>query len=243
MQPYDEEMYKNRHKTTLSSAQEIVPLVLDLIQPSSVIDIGCGVGTWLSVFKELGVNHVFGVDGDWVDKSLLQIPEDCFMSFDLRNPMRLEKKFDLVVSLEVAEHFPEELSENFVNILISLGPVILFSAAIPYQVGKIHLNEQWPDYWAKLFEKKGYLIVDCLRSKIWNNNNILYWYAQNMFIYAQEDYLSNNKLLKEEFSKNNNAQLSLVHPTLYTMYAKYLHHLWKIYLLLPSWVRRKFRRE
>jgi SAM-dependent methyltransferase len=124
----------------------VVPTVLRLVQPEPVVDVGCGDGAWLSVFRELGVNHRFGLDGDYVDRRLLQIPQDQFSATDLSLPFRLPCTFDLAVSLEVAEHLPPQSAEDFVDSLTRLAPVVLFSAAIPLQGGTHHLNEQWPDY-------------------------------------------------------------------------------------------------
>ena len=148
---YTDEVYGARQKSARQSAREIVPLVLNLIKPQSVIDVGCGVGTWLSVFKEYGVENFLGVDGDWLDKRMLEIPEERFLSFDLNKPFYVDKTFDLVVSLEVAEHLLPDSAETFIDSLTQLAPVILFSAAIPHQGGTSHINERWPDYWTKHF--------------------------------------------------------------------------------------------
>ena len=67
----------------------------------------------------------------------------------------MNRKFDLVLSLEVAEHLPSECAEAFVESLVNLGPVILFSAAIPYQGGENHVNEQWPEYWVGVLSGEG----------------------------------------------------------------------------------------
>src|ERR1039458_216669 len=40
--------------------------------------IGCGDGTWLSVFRKLAVDDILGIDGDYVTRDLLQIPQDRF---------------------------------------------------------------------------------------------------------------------------------------------------------------------
>jgi hypothetical protein len=55
--------------------------------------------------------------------------------------------------------------------LVSRGPVIVFSAAIPYQGGTNHTNEQWPEYWARHFSAKGYVPVDCVRRQICSRIN------------------------------------------------------------------------
>lgn len=194
------------------SAKQIVPLVLEILKIKSVIDVGCGVGTWLSVFKEYGVEDILGVDGNWVDKKMLQIPNDRFLSFDLTKPFRINRRFDLAISLEVAEHLSNEHAEAFVDSLVRLGPVILFSAAIPHQGGTGHLNEKWPDYWAEHFQKRGYVVIDYIRKKVWQNDNVEPWYAQNMLIFAEKTYKENNVLLKRAFENTFSSQLSIVHP-------------------------------
>jgi SAM-dependent methyltransferase len=215
---YSEDFYKLIGEYSQQSAKEIVPLVLKLIPCDRVIDVGCGDGTWLKVFKEHGVEEIVGVDGDYVSEDTLVIPKEQFISFDLQKPLKINKQFDLVVSLEVAEHLPAECAQTFIDSLTSLGPVILFSAAIPYQGGENHINEQWPDYWEKYFFEKDYVVIDCLRKKIWNNENVAYWYSQNIFIFAKRTYLETNILLKKELDNVVNTGdycLAVVHPKVY----------------------------
>ena len=221
LRPYDECYYRSVQEKSLRSAKEIVPIVLELIKPKSVIDVGCGVGIWLSVFKEYGVNDILGVDGYPMDRKMLQIPEECFLQFNLETLFRIDRKFDLVVSLEVAEHLPPKCAETFVDSLVQLGPVILFSAAIPFQeyTRKYHKNEQWPEYWSRLFQEKGYVVIDFLRKKLWRNDNVEFCYAQNVLIFAIQDYLECNAILKKAFENTSTSQLSIVHPKLYLEYA------------------------
>ena len=213
--PYTPAFYQKLMPNSRRSAEEIVPLILELLQPRNVVDVGCGVGTWLSVFKEHGIEDVFGVDGPWVERALLKIPQEQFSSLDLEKPFRIGRQFDLVMSVEVAEHLPKECAETFVDSLVRLGPVVLFSAAIPFQGGVNHVNEQWPDYWARCFREKGYAVIDCLRKRIWQNEKIEWWYAQNIFIFARADYLEAHPVLKKEFEATAASQLSLVHPKKY----------------------------
>ena len=216
LRPYTEEFYRDIEEGALRSAGELVPLVLQLVQPKSVVDVGCGAGAWLSVFVKYGVNDVLGVDGDWIDKKMLRIPEEQFMFFNLKQPLRLDRQFDLIVSLEVAEHLPSECAETFVDSLVRLGPVVLFSAAIPFQGGVDHINEQWPQYWMRLFQEKRYEVIDCIRKKIWENENVKWWYSQNVLLFARRDYLESNPLLKREFESTVVSQLSLIHPENYS---------------------------
>ena len=212
---YSNEFYETNKAGSSRSAGVVVPLVMDLINPNSVIDVGSGVGTWLSKFEDHGVKDITGVDGDYVDRSRLEIPENRFMAADLREPLHLARTFDLVVSLEVAEHLPSECAAEFIASLARLGNVVLFSAAIPYQGGTNHVNEQWPDYWARHFEANGFVPVDCIRRKIWRNTEVEWWYAQNLLVFVAEKMLSSYPRLQREFELMGADQLSVVHPQKY----------------------------
>jgi SAM-dependent methyltransferase len=214
---YEKEFYKTRQSGSRQSAKIIIPLIFDLVNPTSVIDIGCGVGTWLSVFEENGIEDFLGIDGQWLDKDLLMIPQEKFISSDLEKPIRINRRFDLVVSLEVAEHIHPENASSFVKSLVDLGPIILFSAAIPFQIGKHHVNEQWPEYWAKHFGEHNYVAIDAIRKRIWENDQVEYWYAQNILIFADKNYIKSHPILYSEMKNTVSSQLSLVHPKMYLL--------------------------
>jgi SAM-dependent methyltransferase len=233
-QSYNRDFYRAHESGSRQSAKEIVPLVLELIRPGSVVDVGSGTGTWLSVFKESGITDFLGVDGDWVDRDALEIPEDSFLSCDFTKPFRIERQFDLVVSLEVAEHLPLECAETFVESLINLGDVILFSAAIPCQGGTDHFNEQWPDYWANLFEQKGYITSDCIRDKVWQNDLVEWWYAQNTLVFIKRNSLEKYPLLKKEAEIRASRKLSIVHPRLYLELCRHFKTANEIGKLIPN---------
>lgn len=172
----------------LNAPKVIVPLILQYVQPQCVVDFGCGTGTWLHVFKNYGVQEVLGLDGSWYNKELLfkHITEQEFRCVDLETHVHLDKKYDLVVSLEVAEHISEKNADTFVQSLVLAGKIILFSAAFPGQGGFNHINEQWPSYWAKKFEQFDYHFHDVIRGKIWNNRDVDMWYKQNIFFVVHD---------------------------------------------------------
>ncbi len=198
------------------SARRIVPLLVNWFQPSSVVDVGCGAGTWLSVFRDMGVVDILGMDGSWVDQKNLEIPSQRFIAWDLRTPIRLQREFDLVVSLEVAQYLPEACANQFVDSLTRLGTIVLFSSAIPGQWGTHHRHEQWPGYWAERFRQRGYSAVDCIRHRIWEDDRVDWWYAQNSLLYIHEHVLKTLPPLNEY--KSTESPLALVHPQHYELY-------------------------
>jgi SAM-dependent methyltransferase len=208
--PYDRKFFDDQRLQGRRSAREIVPIVLEMIQPRSVVDVGCGVGAWLAVFKEYGVADVLGVDGAWVTRHSQLQPHE-YIERDLSQPVSLDRTFDLVVSLEVAEHLPAASAVPFVASLVRLGPVVLFSAAAPMQGGTHHLNEQWPDYWAAIFEKHGYQVVDCLRPLIWNNRGVEWYYAQNALLFVSKEQIGSIRIRKD-VGTIGAPPLALIHP-------------------------------
>lgn len=215
MKSYTREFYQAHSDGAQRSAEVIVPLVLSLINPRTVIDIGCGLGTWLMIFEQFGIRDVFGIDGDHVENSMLKIAPERFLAVDLTQSIWMDRQFDLAISLEVAEHLPESCAQTFVESLTRLSPVILFSGAIPFQGGTGHVNEQWPEYWAKHFSAKGYEAIDCIRKKVWHNEKVEWWYAQNILLYCRRDYLAMAPSLREELVNAQPGPLSLVHPKKY----------------------------
>ena len=164
----------------------IAPLVQERLQPGSVVDVGCGPGAWPAAWLALGVEDVAGVDGEHVRRSGLLFPDDRFVAHDLRRPLDLGRRFDLVLSLEVAQHVPEHASDAFLDTLVSLGPAVLFSAAVPHQGGDNHINEHWQSWWAERFERRGYVPHDVVRPLVWTNESVDWWYAQNAILYLEE---------------------------------------------------------
>jgi SAM-dependent methyltransferase len=185
-------------------------LVLDLVSPRRVVDVGCGMGSWLVVCKEHGITDVLGIDG-YVDRTWLKIPEDQFFVYDLRQPLRLDRQFDLAISVEVACNLPAECAETFVDSLARLAPVILFSAGVPFQRGWAHLNEQWPDYWVRRFKARGYVPVDILRQMLWEEDSVSWYYAQNMVFFVREQRLADYPKLRVGSTRVP----ALVHPRHY----------------------------
>ncbi|CAA9203644.1 hypothetical protein FLA105534_04824 [Flavobacterium bizetiae] len=202
------------------AALEIVPFIMELLEPKSVVDVGCGTGTWLKIFEKNGVNDILGIDGNYVDRKLLKINIDQFIDYDLEVFFESKKKYDLAISLEVAEHLREECSNVFVNTLSGLSDTIIFSAAIPNQGGQNHINEQEPKYWIDKFENLGFKLFDVLRPIYWNNQCVDSWYRQNLLVFTKDDTLNIRLKKLENFGGKH-----LVHPEISNAKYKRLEYL------------------
>lgn len=189
------------------SAAALVPHLLELAPVTSVVDIGCGRGWFLAEFLQHGVQDIYGIDSDVVSASQLHIPPDCFEARDLSEPFELDRRFDLAMSLEVAEHLPESSAASFVECLVALAPLVVFSAAVPGQRGLHHVNEQWPRYWIQLFARHGYQCRDVIRPAIWNDGRIAWWYRQNLLVFESSG----------SEASGTEQVLDLVHPELFSL--------------------------
>lgn len=186
---YPASFFDELEQTSLRSARRIVPLLIELLRPASVVDVGCGRGVWLSVFREHGVDDILGLDGAYVDPQTLRIPQAAFRAVDLEQPFSMTRSFDLVLCFEVAEHLAEDAADAFVDRVVALGPVIAFSAAIPHQPGRHHVNTQWPHYWVARFAAHRLHAFDPIRLRVWEDADVDYWYAQNMLVFAHDSVL------------------------------------------------------
>jgi SAM-dependent methyltransferase len=173
-------------KSAAPFLDSVVRVALGGRLPTSVLDVGCGPGVWLAEWRRLGVRDIVGVDGDYVPDNALAIPASAFRPTDISQPFDLGQRFDLVECLEVAEHVPEAHSETLIDNLCSHGDLIVFSAAIPGQGGRFHVNEQPYEYWRSKFETRGYSVFDSARRPVIGLKQIEPWYRFNTFVFANE---------------------------------------------------------
>jgi SAM-dependent methyltransferase len=186
---YNSEFYSYLASFATKSAEHIVTLLKAQLTIGSVADFGCGQGAWLSVWRKTGVS-VVGVDGPQVDQQNLMIDRKEFRVADLSlTQIDLGQRFDLVQSLEVAEHLPGERSADFIQVLTAHAPLVMFSAAVPGQGGMHHVNEQPLEYWRKKFRDRNYLPIDCIRPQVVGNRAVQKWYRYNIVLYAYEKFL------------------------------------------------------
>jgi hypothetical protein len=191
---YAPAFYQQRSEGSYRSAVLITEYLLSLYRPRSAIDLGCGAGGWLHALEEHGVADLLGVDGKHVLQRDMEIEPSRFRPHDLREPFSIDRRFDLAISTEVAEHLPETSATSFVESLTRLAPVVLFSAAIPGQPGINHINCQWPSYWADIFRRFGFDAYDCIRPVVWDDERIDWWYRQNLVLYANDGALFSEPL-------------------------------------------------
>jgi SAM-dependent methyltransferase len=209
---YSPDYFQSIGDLSRRSAAVAAPMVTSLLQPRSVVDVGCGTGAWAAAFKSAGAVEVLGVDGEYCERSQLEIDAREFMAADLTNPLSIDRRFDLAVCLEVAEHLDERYADALVTSLTRLAPAVLFSAAIPHQGGEHHVNEQWPSYWVEKFAKHDYAAADPFRRLLWTHKSVAWWYAQNMLLFIRRQAIDASSQLQSLELKTASSVPHLVHP-------------------------------
>src|SRR5918999_332033 len=177
---YDDAFFDSITEGSLQSARVIVPILLNVINPKSVIEVGCGRGAWLKVFQENGIDLIRGIEGPWIDESKLLIHNASLRIADLSQPFKIDGQYDLAVCLEVVEHLPPNAGRFLILQMTTAAPLVLFSAAIPGQGGEGHVNEQWPDYWDKVFAEFRFRRLDPIRQQLMQDSRVEWWYRQNI---------------------------------------------------------------
>jgi SAM-dependent methyltransferase len=182
---YDDCFFDYIDSGAARSARLVIARALDWMSLKSVLDVGCGRGAWLAEWRKSGVADIAGVDGEYVTAERLYIEQEEFTCSDLSQPLDLGRHFDLVQSLEVAEHLPPGSAGAFVDSLCRHGDLVLFSAAVVGQGGENHINEQPLEFWRALFAERGYAAYDCVRPIIVADAEVEPWYRYNTVLYAK----------------------------------------------------------
>ena len=209
MKNYSSEFYSEMEILSISSAKEIIPMLINRYGPVTVADVGCGTGAFANELISLGINDVDGYEGDWMKESQTLLPKSRYVYCDLTKKIQTNRIYDLCLCLEVAEHLDQSKARVLIESLTAMSSRIVFSAAIPRQGGNHHVNEQWPKYWAELFAEKGFLLEWDPRVTIWNNAKIAPCYRQNLLVFSLSD--------NHEVS----SPISFVHPEIWDDVLKY----------------------
>ena len=217
MTVYNKEYYKRLRDGSLTSAEIVVPQLVSKYRPASVLDLGCGTGTWLSTFKRNGVNSIIGFDGEYVNRSQLLISQSEFRAVDLAKEFPEPVRADLAISLEVAEHLHESRADMFVEFLTKCSNVVFFGAAIPMQGGADHFNERWQSYWVEKFKSRNYAVSTEMRDHFWTNSEVKWWYRQNTLLFVKRGSSAIDSTITYD---GNEKVLDVVHPDLYLLKMK-----------------------
>lgn len=207
---YSGAFFTQQEAESLLSARIIAPIVFGIVRPTSVLDVGCGVGAWLLAFLECGAQRVCGYDGEYVKQAALLIEECFFHPVNLETSCVIPGQYDLAICIEVAEHLSPTAGNRVVDALARAAPIVLFSAAVPGQGGVHHINEQWPQYWDARFARHQYVRLDFIRRRIADDSNVSWWLKQNLRMYVRHDVFGRSPALTAERDGDSGRQMEHV---------------------------------
>ena len=221
--PYDDSFYAAQVDESLVAARVYAKRLAEVLKPASVLDVGCGRGAWLKAFGEAGAQKLVGLDGAWNDGAMID-PAIEFRPSDLEKLSREAwhgGRFDLSMSLEVAEHLPPETSAGLVALLCAAADVVIFGAAIPHQTGTQHVNLRPQSDWARDFAAQDYSAWDLFRPAFWGSAEVPYWYQQNTFLYVSKHNALEAKLAARGVPRIDRLEtMDMVHPDLLAAHAQ-----------------------
>ncbi len=206
-QRYNGPFHNSLRAISRQSALAVVPLLIKSINPKSVVDFGYRSGEWLSVFREFGISDLLGVDGASAKDAQVASLSAAFDE-------HLNRRFDLALCLELAEHLDIARAQAFVEGLTRLAPVVAFSSAIPSQSDEGHLNKQWQSYWTGLFEAQGYQPFFALRHALWENEDVTLSYRQTLICFCARNHPELIERLTQ-LEKETPVSVDVVHPDLH----------------------------
>lgn len=208
---YSVEFYHKHYEGSYTSASIILSYLKQYLCINSIVDFGCGIGTWCVAAAELGIPTICGIDSNSLPRTQIKDLTIDYKNLDLSKNITLQYQFDLAISVEVAEHIPETDINTYLKNITATSNIILFSAAIPGQEGLNHVNEQPLSYWVKKFQELDYEILDVLRGEFWNNLNIEIWYRNNIVLFIHKAFW---KEISSKFPQPKPI-VDIVHPELF----------------------------
>ena len=152
---YNDEFFAWHKKYTDGYSLSTGKKLFEHYKPKSVVDFGCGIGSYLSAAYDFGILKLRGFDiGSkfakiYTDKRILE-----FIDFDrdITTPIYFDCGYcDMAICIEVAEHINPKGSDMLVENISSTAKMCVFTAAPPGQGGCGHVNEMPKEYWSNLF--------------------------------------------------------------------------------------------
>jgi len=212
MKAYDKKFYDSQYEGSIRSASKYLSHLFRCYRPSSIVDFGCGIGSWLYAAERLGVDRLIGLDGPWVGEDQLLTKKCEFHAVNFQSLGKTDLKCDLAISVEVAEHFDQAFADDFVELVSGAADLIIFGAAIPGQGGEHHVNEQPQSYWVEKFAARGFVCYDYFRPAFWDDDEVEYWYRQNTLLFVRASSLSRYPFLS---GMSSTFVLDVIHPELF----------------------------
>ena len=152
------------------------------------LDLGAGDGHYSYVLSNHGIDATAVDIHPWELEQLPTKEVNC-ITHDLQEPLKLNRCFDLVLCIQMAEHLPKTAANNLCDAIANhCGGLLIFTAAPPGQAGDGHINCQPKEYWDEKLTSRGLIYRPEETERIregWKNilGDKMRWLCTNIMIY------------------------------------------------------------
>ena len=202
---YDSDYYENytneknipyRDKSWEIGFERIAEHIIEEFNPKTFLDVGCAFGYLVAALRDRGV-EAYGIDIS--EFAISQVREDikpyCKAWSALDGiPDDFPSKYDLLSTIEVAEHLYPDDGEIFIRNICKLSDRIIFSSSPDEEEEVTHFNVQPAEYWVMKFFDNDFF-NDYTKKPIFISPQCLYFHKASNIRKVIEDYeLSFKKL-------------------------------------------------
>jgi len=186
---YNKDYYELVDAMAARSVRPMAESMVRELAPKSVADVGCGTGALLAEFTARGLEG-WGLEYSAAGLEFCRQRKLAVEKFDLTTGIPTSpRRFDLVVSMEVAEHVAAEFAGRLVDTLTRLADTAVFTAAVPGQGGGTeHVNEQPHDYWIGKFSERGFGFQEAVSLRWraeWQAKGVEACYWRNVMVFTK----------------------------------------------------------
>jgi len=189
---YDSKYFKKKYFKLRKWETKIGKDIVKRFAIKSILDLGCGIGSFLSGAVLVGCEDVIGIELNY-ENSKKYIVKNIFPYIkygDITKDINLKRQFDCVISIEVAEHLSPGETDSFIkNLVYYSRKYIIFSAAAPGQPGRGHINLRKRSLWIRDIVSHGVvvrkdLVKECRRK--WRKLGSPGYLLENLIIFEKE---------------------------------------------------------
>jgi cyclopropane fatty-acyl-phospholipid synthase-like methyltransferase len=187
---YNDEFFEWHLKYARNYSIVTMDWLLEFMPFDSVVDFGCGIGSYLESAHNKSVSKIKGYDigGDFAKKYTPECVQEYIEYLDCTAPMQTDK-YDCVISFETAEHIEpsgtDQFSSNLVNAVDENG-YLFFTGAPEGQDGCGHINCRSKYFWMKKFMSLGLewdSFTTLVVSKKWNELGAPNYISENLLVF------------------------------------------------------------
>lgn len=135
-------------------APQVWDKIIELHNPKTVIDVGCGAGHSLKYFLDKHLDGI-GVEGYQEAIKRSKVRESIVSHDYTLGEFVPSNDFDLAWCCEFVEHVEEKYVNNFMK-TFQKCKLVAMTHGVPGQPGYHHVNCQEAKYWIDLFSKYGF---------------------------------------------------------------------------------------